>query len=129
MTEYGNVALIEERDELEGGNVAIKLPGVRKGDMAARVFKPEVRVFSLQFSPTGQPWAAATTEGLLIYSLTPGLMFDPWNLQMDITPTSVREAISNRDHTNGRRYFNLFPLSITVNVNVIVDVLRHQKKS
>ncbi|KAI4458257.1 wd40 repeat protein [Holotrichia oblita] len=101
MTEYGNVALIEEREVLEGGHVSIKLPGVRKGDMAARSFKPEVRVFSLQFSPTGQAWAAATTEGLLVYSLTPGLMFDPWNLQMGITPTSVREAISNRDHTNG----------------------------
>ncbi|KAK9700457.1 WD domain, G-beta repeat [Popillia japonica] len=100
MTEYGNVALVEEREILEGGHVTIKLPGVRKGDMASRSFKPEVRVFSLQFSPTGQAWAAATTEGLLVYSLTPGLMFDPWNLQMGITPTSVREAISNRDHTN-----------------------------
>lgn len=45
MTEYGNLALIEEREELEGGNVAIKLPGVRKGDMAARNFKPEVIIY------------------------------------------------------------------------------------
>lgn len=36
------MALVEERDEREGGNVAIKLPGVRKGDMASRIFKPEV---------------------------------------------------------------------------------------
>lgn len=42
MTEFGNVALIEEREEREGGNVAIRLPGVKKGDMASRVFKPEV---------------------------------------------------------------------------------------
>lgn len=53
MTEFGNAALIEEREEFEGGNKTIRLPGVRKGDMAARAFKPEVRVFGLQFSPTG----------------------------------------------------------------------------
>jgi len=53
MTEFGNLALVEEREEREGGNVAIRLPGVRSGDMAARVFKPEVRVYCLQFSPTG----------------------------------------------------------------------------
>ncbi|KAF2898642.1 hypothetical protein ILUMI_07536 [Ignelater luminosus] len=100
LTEFGNVALVEEREEKEGGNVALRLPGVRKGDMAARSHKPEVRVFSLQFSPTGQAWAAATTEGLLIYSLSVGLIFDPWGLQLGVTPASVREAISNKDHVN-----------------------------
>lgn len=54
MTEFGNSALIEERESLEGGNVKIKLPGVRKGDMSARALHPEVRVFAVQFSPTGQ---------------------------------------------------------------------------
>ncbi|KAJ8922015.1 hypothetical protein NQ315_008654 [Exocentrus adspersus] len=100
MTEFGNVALVEEREENEGGNVAIKLPGVKKGDMASRAFKPEVRVFSLQFSPTGQQWAAATTEGLLIYSLCSGLVFDPWDLQIGITPAAVRDAIQEGDFTN-----------------------------
>ncbi|KAJ8959273.1 hypothetical protein NQ314_006301 [Rhamnusium bicolor] len=41
LTEYGNIALVEEREETEGGNVTVKLPGVRKGDMASRIFKPE----------------------------------------------------------------------------------------
>lgn len=36
------MALIEEREEREGGSVAIKLPGVRKGDMSGRTIKPEV---------------------------------------------------------------------------------------
>jgi periodic tryptophan protein 2 len=53
MTEFGNMALVEEREEQEGGNVAVRLPGVRSGDMAARAFKPEVRVYCLRFSPTG----------------------------------------------------------------------------
>lgn len=43
LTEFGNLALVEEREESEGGPVAIKLPGVRRGDMSSRVIKPEVR--------------------------------------------------------------------------------------
>lgn len=54
MTEFGNVALVEERDEDQHGPVALRLPGVRRGDMASRAFKPEVRVSQLQFSPNGQ---------------------------------------------------------------------------
>lgn len=42
MTEFGNIALIEEREISEGGNVTIKLPGVKSGDMASRSVKPEV---------------------------------------------------------------------------------------
>ncbi|XP_025828852.1 periodic tryptophan protein 2 homolog [Agrilus planipennis] len=99
MTEFGNLNLIEEREENEGGNVAIRLPGVKKGDMAARSFKPEVRIYSLQFSPTGEAWAAATTEGLLIYSLNLGLVFDPWDLEVAITPDAIRQAIKD-DQTN-----------------------------
>jgi len=53
MTEFGNIDLIEERETREGGNVKLKLPGVHKGDLAARTFKPEVNVFDVKFSPTG----------------------------------------------------------------------------
>lgn len=66
------MALVEQREQLEGGNVAIRLPGVRKGDMSSRRFQPEVRVFSVRFSPTGQAFAAAGTEGLCIYALDKG---------------------------------------------------------
>ncbi|XP_065167128.1 periodic tryptophan protein 2 homolog isoform X2 [Atheta coriaria] len=100
LTEFGNVALVEERDEKEGGTVVLKLPGVKKGDMCARRSKPEVRVFDLQFSPTGQQWSACTTEGLLIYSLNSGVVFDPWELQLNVTPKSVQEAIDEGEHEN-----------------------------
>ncbi|RLU14873.1 hypothetical protein DMN91_012760 [Ooceraea biroi] len=95
MTEFGNKALIEQRD---GKKVALKLPGVRSGDMASRKLKPEVRVFCLQFSPTGQAWAATTTEGLLIYSLDIGLMFDPFQLELGVTPDTVKETLEKRDY-------------------------------
>lgn len=51
MTEFGNLDLIEKRED---SNVKIRLPGVVQGDMAARSFKPEVRVFDVAFSPTGR---------------------------------------------------------------------------
>ncbi|XP_076275558.1 periodic tryptophan protein 2 homolog [Rhynchophorus ferrugineus] len=118
LTEFGNLALVEEREEREGGRVTIKLPGVRKGDMASRVFKPEVRVFSLQFSPTGQQWAAATTEGLLVYTLSDGMIFDPWDLQINITPMAVRRAIEKRD------FLEALTMSIKMNeANLIQEVI------
>ncbi|XP_012530275.2 periodic tryptophan protein 2 homolog [Monomorium pharaonis] len=95
MSEFGNRALIEHR---EGGNISLRLPGVKSGDMASRRVKPEVRVFCLQFSPTGQAWAAATTEGLLIYSLDVGLMFDPFQLELGVTPDTVRETLEKQDY-------------------------------
>ncbi|CAH1183241.1 unnamed protein product [Phaedon cochleariae] len=101
LTDFDNIALIEEREDREGGNVSIKLPGVRKGDLSGRSVRPEVRVFSLRFSPTGQSWAAATTEGMLVYSLNgSGGVFDPWELQLGITPMAVREAVEDRDFAN-----------------------------
>ncbi|XP_045467818.1 periodic tryptophan protein 2 homolog [Harmonia axyridis] len=99
MTEFGNLALVEGREERVGGHVAIKLPGVRKGDLAARVHKPEVRVYSLQFSPSSQQWAAATTEGILIYSLNMGMVFDPWDLQIGITPAAVKKSLSAEEYS------------------------------
>lgn len=54
MTEFGNIDLVEERETREGGNVKLKLPGVYKGDLATRTFKPEVNVFDVKFSPTGK---------------------------------------------------------------------------
>ncbi|XP_012232202.1 periodic tryptophan protein 2 homolog [Linepithema humile] len=95
MSEFGNRALIEHR---EGGNISLRLPGVKSGDMASRRVKPEVRVFSLQFSPTGQAWAAATTEGLLLYSLDIGLMFDPFQLELGVTPDTVRETLDKQEY-------------------------------
>ncbi|KAI5703398.1 hypothetical protein M8J75_011324 [Diaphorina citri] len=88
MTEFGNVSLIETRETHEGGNVVLKLPGVKKGDMAARVLKPEVR----------QAWVAATTEGVHIYSLDSGYVFDPFLLDISITPQSVKEALADKDY-------------------------------
>ncbi|GMF82434.1 unnamed protein product [[Candida] boidinii] len=45
-----------------------QLPGSNRGDLSARVTRPEIRVMSIQFSPNSTSFAAASTEGLLIYN-------------------------------------------------------------
>lgn len=56
MSEFGNLALLDESDTEDDGGASskkIKLPGVRVGDMSQRSVKPEIRVTSLEFSPSG----------------------------------------------------------------------------
>ncbi|XP_012140709.1 periodic tryptophan protein 2 homolog isoform X2 [Megachile rotundata] len=115
LTEFGNKALIEKRGANEGGNVSLKLPGVRSGDMASRNIKPEIRVYSLQFSPTGQAWAAATTEGLLIYALDVGLVFDPFQLELGITPETVKIAL------NAKEYSKALMMSLRLNEKLLIQ--------
>ncbi|XP_062866597.1 PWP2 small subunit processome component [Trichomycterus rosablanca] len=99
MTEFGSLALVDEGAG-DGDGVEISLPGVKKGDMSSRHFKPEIRVPSLRFSPTGRSWAAASTEGLLIYSLDASLVFDPYDLDMDVTPASIRHQLRKKEWTS-----------------------------
>lgn len=47
----------------------------------------------------GRSWAATTTEGLLIYSLDSGLVFDPFDLDIDITPSNVRKVLRQKEYT------------------------------
>lgn len=99
LTEFGNMALIENRQELEGGDQAIQLPGVLKGDMSSRNLKPEVNVFSVRFSPSGVSFAATCTEGLMIYSLDKGIVFDPYQLSVEVTPKSIREHLDKKEYS------------------------------
>ena len=47
----------------------------------------------------GRAWAAVSTEGLLIYSLDDVVMFDPFDLTIDLTPSTVKEALINKEYT------------------------------
>ena len=55
-------------------------------------------------SHIGQAWAAATTEGLLLYSLDPGLVFDPFELELGITPESVQKALNQKQYARGLEF-------------------------
>ncbi|XP_071951728.1 periodic tryptophan protein 2 homolog [Antedon mediterranea] len=90
MTEFGAMALIDTTDN---DNQSITLPGVIKGDMSSRFYIPEAKVSCVRFSPTGQQWAATTTEGLLVYSLNSSLTFDPFELSVNVTPDAVMHEL------------------------------------
>lgn len=49
-------------------------------------------------SMTGRAWAAATTEGLLIYSLDRSVVFDPFDLEVDVTPENVRLKLKEQEY-------------------------------
>ncbi|KAK4940711.1 U3 snoRNP protein [Elasticomyces elasticus] len=73
------------------------LPGAKRGrDATARTLRPEVRVTSIEFAPTGRSFCASSTEGLLIYSLDDTGMedFDPFDLDIDVTPQNIRAILA-----------------------------------
>jgi len=90
MTEGGAVELIDEDDEYLKKEY---MPGSQKGEFSKRKTPPEIRTKAVQFSPTGRSFVAATTEGLLVYSLDERLTFDPFDLDIDITPDTTRATL------------------------------------
>ncbi|KAF7794916.1 hypothetical protein EIP86_006059 [Pleurotus ostreatoroseus] len=73
------------------------LPGVARGDLSKRRWRQEARTKCVRFSPTGRAWAAASTEGLLIYSVDDTLAFDPFDLSLDLTPQSLLSVLASRE--------------------------------
>lgn len=56
-------------------------------------------IFSYFYSVTGRAWSAATTEGLLTYSLDVAMVFDPYDLALDVTPEGIKHALEKREFT------------------------------
>lgn len=89
MTEAGPMDLIDDDnsdeeggiDKQSRGNLNYDLPGSRPNRG-----RPIIRTKSISIAPTGRSFAAATTEGVLIYSIDESFIFDPTDLDMDVTP-------------------------------------------
>lgn len=45
----------------------------------------------------GFSWSATTTEGLLLYSLDGAMVFDPYDLDLEVTPHAVRRQLRLRE--------------------------------
>jgi len=54
----------------------------------------------LEFSPSSSAFAAASTEGLLIYSTDNTVVFDPFDLDIDVTPAGVHECLHEKQYTH-----------------------------
>ncbi|KAI9777444.1 MAG: hypothetical protein M1839_008856 [Geoglossum umbratile] len=100
MTEAGPAGLLDEQGEASDleDRIDRTLPGASRGDLSVRKARPEVRVSAAAFSPTGRAFCAASTEGLLIYSLDDSLQFDPFDLDIDITPASTLTTLRTRNY-------------------------------
>jgi periodic tryptophan protein 2 len=89
MTEAGPIDLIDDPDsDIEEGidvQTRGKLGQDLPGSMPNRG-RPVARTKCLRIAPTGRSWAAATTEGVLLYSVDESFIFDPTDLDMDVTP-------------------------------------------
>lgn len=89
MTEAGPLNLIDDdnSDTEEGvdkqtlGNSSYNLPGSMPNNG-----RPIIQTKCLRIAPTGRSWAAATTEGVLVYSIDDSFIFDPTDLDIDVTP-------------------------------------------
>jgi len=88
---------IEDESDLED-RMDTTLPGAQRGDMSKRRVRREAKTTCVRFSQTGRSWAAASTEGLLIYSLDESTTFDPFDLSLDLTPESILQTLASQDY-------------------------------
>lgn len=101
MTEAGNLDALDDA-AADGSDLEDRLdetlPGASRGDLSKRKYRRAVGANCVRFSATGRSWAAATTEGLLVYSLDESAAFDPFDLALDVTPESVLASLEGGEH-------------------------------
>jgi periodic tryptophan protein 2 len=122
LTDGGNLDVIERSmDDIEGEKRgirtrnALRLPGASKGDLSERTTCPEVHTSCVKFAPTGRGFAAASTEGLMVFSLDERILFDPFDLDMDITPTTILDTLEER------QYLTALLMSIRLNEDELIQ--------
>lgn len=100
LTEAGPAALLD--DGADASNVENRLdrtlPGATRSTASYMIGRPEIRVPAVAFSPAGNAFCAATTEGLLIYSLDNVLQFDPFDLDIMVTPSTTLQTLAEHDY-------------------------------
>ncbi|KAG7191771.1 uncharacterized protein KQ657_002736 [Scheffersomyces spartinae] len=74
------------------------LPGSHRGGLDERNVRPEIRVNSITYSPTSLSFACASTEGLLLYGVDDSVIFDPYDLDLDVTPELIGELLQEREY-------------------------------
>lgn len=124
LTDAGAMDLIDETGEASDREERIdrSLPGAKRGDPGSRTTRPEVRVSCVDFASTGRSFCAASTEGLLIYSLDTEFVFDPFDLDIDITPDTIlatvdgaRKAAATGDANNDDTFLKALVMAFRLN--------------
>lgn len=123
MTDAGPLDLIDDdnSDTEEGidkqtrGKLGYDLPG----SMPNRG-RPIVRTKSLRIAPTGRSFSAATTEGVLVYSIDDSFIFDPTDLDIDVTPEVLGETLEYyKLHANVIAFDRTIILKETKSINIL----------
>lgn len=112
MTDAGPLNLIDDdNSDVDDGvekQTRVKPGYDLPGSMPNRG-RPIVRTKCLRIAPTGRSWAAATTEGVLVYSMDDNFIFDPTDLDIDVTPEVTKTVFcSDSDsafRTKKKQYF------------------------
>jgi periodic tryptophan protein 2 len=102
-------------EEYDSDSEMYSYPKVLKDDVSERRTPPDIRTKSLHFSPTGQCWAAATIEGLVIYSVDQELMFHPFDLSHDVTPDTIRKALKDGEFSQA------LAMSLMLNEAILIE--------
>lgn len=119
LTEAGPAELIDQRDDLSDDEErrAEVLPGASRGDLSVRKVRPEIRTKAIKFSPTGRSFVVASTEGLLIYSLDQSVIFDPFDLDIEVTPATTRETLASGE------YLKALVMAFRLNENYLIHTV------
>jgi periodic tryptophan protein 2 len=106
MTEAGPLDLIDDRSDASGAeeqddDAPSHMPGAKRADTGARKVRLAIATKQVRFSPDARSWAAATTEGMLVYTLDDAAAFDPCELDIEVTAEGVAVAIAGREFLRG----------------------------
>ncbi|PRP82572.1 periodic tryptophan protein [Planoprotostelium fungivorum] len=119
-TEVGDkrmaVSIKDDLDEFSNDTplniIRSRLPGQKQGvDPGKRDITYQIKSLGIAFSPTGRSWCVITIEGLLIYSLDENVIFDPFQLDIDVTEGSIRQTLHRKNY--------LFSLVMALRLNEI----------
>ncbi|CAH8853799.1 unnamed protein product [Trichobilharzia szidati] len=119
----------------EAQRPSLRIPSTVKGEEhSRRQWRPEVRVSAVGFSPTGDAFAATTTEGVLVYSLPSagtgygasscfgvsscsdsGWLFDTLGIDETITPSNARAALKQGKQAEA------LDMAIRLQINELVE--------
>jgi periodic tryptophan protein 2 len=96
--------------------------GMGAGD-GARTTRPQILTAAVRFSPTGREWAAATTQGLQVFSLDDAMLFAPTELDASVTPQAVMRAIESKQFGKALTMALQLSLSETRELKAAVDAV------
>lgn len=128
MTEAGPLDLIQDDDysDIEDKIESQKfLPGVKNGQLSEKKKRPPIRSKGVQFSPSGRSWSAVTTEGLVTFSLDERLVYDPLDLDLDLTPSTVLNRLKKHRNQgkNSEDWLITLVMALRINENGLLQLV------